>query len=159
MKNTTRVRVEGYFNKYPDRLFTKKQLEDHFTDLKPHTIQYHLDNLRTAKFILAPKQGTYGKNPEHKSLEQIQAEVEAHSKANPRVISDGRNFDSGKEAIISSIDPMIARMFSQSILERMKKLDQFTDQEVSFVEKILYAHFGTKFGENGKQNGALTAVS
>lgn len=149
------TRIRGYFDKYPDKRHTKQELLKHFNDVKPPTLDYHLRHLKDDQYILSPKQGVFIRNTNKMSDDEIRNHPrfkEAMNKVQP----SEEPFNPLKVPITAGFSVKVVRMFSSSIIARMKMLTaHFTSEEIEFVENTFSTHW--KLPENG--NGVAPPVT
>ena len=131
-------RLRGYFMKYPQKTFTKKQLNEHFNDVTEFNLSYHLNGLKTQGVIFSEKRGCYQFNKKWQSMAEKRAAVEAHIEENPRVIQDGTPFIATKPALSIVENPSAAadlvHLMCASLLERLGDKCVAADRE--FIELL-----------------------
>ena len=133
------TRLRGYFEKH-SRPLTVAAILQHFTDVKAVTVNYHLQALTKAGFIVKRKRGVYQKSPAFVSVEEKRAIVSQHIATNGSRIQKGAPWKPGDEALTETVNPVmfsfIARSFGESVVERMRSAG-FTKADVRFIESLL----------------------
>lgn len=136
----TKSRIRSYFEKYPGKLIGIHTLYQHFSDVTTFNLGYHLKNLTDEGFLIKPKRGLYGKNSAYQSPEEKRLIVEEHLRVHGSPVVTGQDWKPGEPALKASVNPAllphIARMFGDSIIQRMKGAN-FALADVRFVEALL----------------------
>jgi hypothetical protein len=109
-------------------------------------VRYHLQNLVKKSGVLEPlvikdsaRYGFYIKNPKFKSLEEVRQQINDHVDVNGRVVQDGRQFNPLEGVIQAqpSAALPIKQLFLKSILVRMARSNDFTDEDISLIKQEL----------------------
>ena len=156
--SVTQTRLRGYFEKYSGRAIDFVSLSEHFSEVKPANLNYHLKVMVNEGFLIKPKRGLYQKNPEFVSPEQKRAMVETHLRTNGSPVQKGSAWQPGDDALTEVVNPYmtsyLGQSFGASIVERMRGAG-FTAADVRFVELLLQRTYPLSEQQRNQCEGVL----